>query len=165
MPLADAEATRRQPRWLWVTVVLLLVARVASGLYEKDHPSMPRSLVAWVDLDKAPALSRERGLPIFYEFSADWCGPCKLMDRDVFNNDNAAREINARYIPVRITDRMEEDGENLPPVRELIQKYKIMYFPSIVVVPPDGTKARELRGYEGYTETLQFLRIPTPSSG
>lgn len=162
---AESGSTRALPRWLVVAVPLLLGARVASGLYEKNHPSVPATLVAWVPLEQAEALSRERNLPIFYEVSAEWCVPCKLLDRDVFNNDFAARHINARYIPVRVTDRTNEDGDNVPAVKELIEKYKAFGFPSLIVVSPDGKNVRGKFGYDGYTDTMNFLRLPTPSSG
>lgn len=162
---ADSGSTRALPRWLVVAVPLLLGARVASGFYEKAHPSIPSTLVTWVPLEQAEALSHERGLPIFYDFSADWCGPCQAMERELFSETLAARHINAHYIPVHVTDRTNEDGENVPAVKELLEKYKVFGFPVLVVVSPDGKNVRTKRGYEGYTETMHFLRLPTPSSG
>lgn len=40
----------------------------------------------------------------------------------------------------------------------------IPYFPILVLVAPDGTVLRELRGYQGYTQTMKFLGFSTPSS-
>ncbi|HEX8823831.1 MAG TPA: thioredoxin family protein [Archangium sp.] len=160
---ANPGATHALPRWLLVVVPLLLAARVASGLYEKDHPPVPSSLVAWVPLEQAEALSRERGVPILYEFSADWCGPCHMLERDVFDSDADARRLNARYVAVRVKDRREEEGENPPAVQALIDKYKVGAFPTLVLVMPDGKELGQKRGYHGYTETLKFLRLPTPS--
>ncbi|AKJ06091.1 thioredoxin-like protein [Archangium gephyra] len=159
----DPGSTRALPRGLLVAAVLLLGARVASAVYEQHHPSQPWSLVAWVPLEQAEALSRERHLPILYYFSADWCSPCQVMERDVFNNDYAARNINTRYIPVKLKDRRQEEGENLPAVQALIKAHSVSSFPSFAIVGLDGKRQRLTRGYGGYTSTLQFLRIPTPS--
>ena len=60
---------------------------------------------------------------------------------------------------------MNEEGENAPAVQALIDKYKIVAFPTLVIVTPEGRELGQKRGYRGYTETLQFLRLPTPSSG
>jgi thiol:disulfide interchange protein len=165
MRLVESGSTRALPRWLLVAVPLLLGARVASGLYEKHHPSRPWSLVAWVPLEQAEALSRERQLPIVYSFSADWCVPCHIMERELFDRDEAAHAINARYIPVRVKDVQEEQGENPPEVQALIRKYKIQVFPTLVLVMPDGKELNQRRGYGGYTEMMKFLRLPTPSTG
>ncbi|WP_375766903.1 thioredoxin family protein [Archangium gephyra] len=159
----DPGSTRVLPRGLLVAAVLLLGARVASGLYEKQHPSEPWSLVAWVPLEQAQAISRERNVPILYYFSADWCSPCQVLEHDVFNDDYAARGINTRYIPVKLKDRRQEEGENPPAVQALINKLGVHAFPSFAIVMPDGKTQSLTRGYNGYTGTLQFLRIPTPS--
>ena len=151
--------TRALPRWLAGLVVVLLGARVATGLYERDHPSVPRSLVSWVDLEEAEALSRERGLPILYDFTADWCTPCHWMDRDVFHKDTVAREINLRFIPVRVKDRENEEGANSAPVQHLLTKYQVKGFPHLVIVPPGGGEVRRQVGYDGYTDTVRFLGV------
>lgn len=163
MRRVDPGSTRALPRGWLVAAVLLLAARVASGFYEKQHPSEPWSLVAWVPLEQAEALSRERHLPILYYFSADWCSPCQTLERDVFSNDYAARNINTRYIPVKLKDRREEEGENLPAVQAILDANSVSGFPSFAIVGPDGKRQRLNRGYGGYTSTLQFLLIPTPS--
>ncbi|MFE8596424.1 DUF255 domain-containing protein [Archangium violaceum] len=163
MRRVDPGSTRALPRGLLVAAVLLLGARGASALYEKHNPSQPWSLVAWVPLEQAEALSRERHLPILYYFSADWCSPCHIMERDVFNDDYAARGINARYIPVKLKDRREEEGVNPPAVQALIKAHSVSGFPSFAVVGVDGKRLRLKQGYGGYTSTLQFLLIPTPS--
>ena len=159
---ADRGLTRALPRWLVVAAPLLLGARVASGFYENAHPTVPTTLVAWVPLEKAAALSRERRLPILYDFSAEWCAPCQDLDYHVFSNKNAADSINARYIPVQIIDRMKEDGENPPEVEALVQKYAAG-FPTLVIVSPEGQTIEKCHGYDGYTNTLRCLRLPTPS--
>jgi ABC-2 type transport system ATP-binding protein len=55
-------------------------------------------------------------------------------------------------------------GPNGAAVKELIEKYKAFGFPNLVVVSPDGRNVRRKSGYDGYTDTMQFLRLPTPSS-
>ena len=103
------------------------------------------------------------GLPIFYDFTADWCVPCQMMEREVFDNDGAARAINARYIPVKVEDLKDVEGENRPAVQALMDKHRVISFPTLVLVEPDGKVLKVKHRYDGYTETLKFLGIPTPS--
>jgi thiol:disulfide interchange protein len=162
MPRASADTTRAQPRWLQVAVPLLLVARVASAVYENHHPSLPNSLMAWVPLAQARVLSRERNIPILYDFTAEWCEPCHELERQVFNDADAARLINASYIPVRLVDRMNEEGENPPEVDALQREFKVTGFPTLAFALPDQKKPSTLSGYQGYSETLEFLLLPSP---
>ncbi|HZH16926.1 MAG TPA: hypothetical protein VE057_21395 [Archangium sp.] len=64
---------------------------------------------------------------------------------------------------VKLKDRRQEEGENLPAVQALIDEHSVHAFPSFAIVMPDGKRQRLTRGYNGYTGTLQFLLIPTPS--
>lgn len=158
-PARDPGSTRVMPRWFPVLTVLLLGARGVSGLYEREHPAVPKSLVAWVDPRDAEALSRERGLPILYDFTADWCPPCQALDRGVFHKVDIAQGINQKFIPVRVKDRENEEGVNPALVQQLITKYQVKGFPVLVIVPPDGGEVRRQAGYEGYTSTLRFLGL------
>lgn len=153
------EHSRTTPRWLMGLTVVLLAARVASGLFEREHPSVPRSLVEWVDWREAESLSRERGLPILYDFTADWCPPCNALDRGVFHKNDIAQGINESFIPVRLKDRETEDGTNPPHIQQLITKYKVKGFPHLIIVGTDGKEARRQVGYESYTETVRFLGL------
>ncbi len=162
MPPVSPRTTRSQPRWLLVALPVLLGARVASTVYEKHHPSQPHSQVRWLSLEEARVLSRERNLPILYDFTAAWCEPCHMLERQVFNDLDAAQKINGAYLPVRVTDRMNEEGENPPEVKALQKRFEVLNFPTLVYVAPDGGKVNKLSGYRGYSETLEFLLLPSP---
>lgn len=164
MHRAETGSSRRVPGWLLGVAGVLLAARVASGLHESSHPTRLSSLVHWVPLEQAEALSKERRLPIFYEFSAEWCAPCTELSTQVFNDDNTARDINATYIPVQVMDTRQEEGANPPEVARLVNKYRVDVFPTLLIVSPEGKVVKSRFGYGGYTATLTFLGFPTPSS-
>lgn len=120
--------------------------------------------MAWGPLEEARRLSRERGRPILYHFTAEWCEPCHLLERQVFSDAAAARLINAAYVPVRLMERTKEEGENPPGVEALQRAYEVVNFPSLTFALADekGVKDRMLRGFNGYSETPEFLRLPSP---
>ena len=161
MRRAERGSSRALPRGLVGVVLLLLAARVAGALYESSHPSVPTSLVNWVPLEQAEALSRERRLPIFYEFGAEWCEPCKDLNAEVFNDDETAREINATYIPVRVVDARQDEGSNSPEVAELVSRFRVEVLPTLLIVTPEGKVVKTRFGYGGITETRLFFGFAT----
>jgi thiol:disulfide interchange protein len=112
--------------------------------------------VKWVPLTVAPD-SAFGGKPILYYFTADWCGPCRVLRQEVFSSEERARYLNEHFVPVIVVDRMREDGRNEPKVDELLRRYSVRAFPTLVVTGGPGTGASPQAGYPGKTKTWTFL--------
>ena len=121
MPPDDAGAgtpratgsTRARPTLLLAAAALLLIARVTVALYEQRHPPAVRDRVAWQPIEGAEARALTAHRPVLYDFTAEWCEPCRTMQREVFADPQAAAEIERAFIPVRVLDRTREEGRNL----------------------------------------------------
>ena len=174
--------TRRDPAWLLIAAGLLLAARAGLGAYEAAHSPVPRGnalaetdLVRWRPLADGLAEARASGRPILYDFTADWCPPCRMMQRQVFADSQAAAELERRFVPVRVLDRQREEGRNAPWVDSLQARYRVDSFPTLVVTDADGREIQRLRGFMGRGLMLAQLRsgragsrpglTPTPPTG
>ena len=159
MPPDDSRrgATRGLPRLLLVLAAALLVARVAMGLYESRHAPATTERVNWEPAAAGEAQSRTTGVPLLYEFSADWCGPCHRMQQEVFSDAEAAAAINRLFVPVRLVDRQREEGRNPPDVAALEARYRVEAFPTLVIVPTDGSQPTVIEGYPGKDALVRQL--------
>jgi thiol:disulfide interchange protein len=153
MPPAEA-TTRSFPRALLLVAGVLLLLRVASGLYEAHRPP-PANLVRWVPIEAAEARAAAEKKPILYDFSAGWCQPCRRMEREVFADGEAAAFINERFIPARVD--VDEERES---VRSLRRLHNATSIPLVVVVRADNTMER-MSGYTNKGGMLSFLRRAT----
>lgn len=143
---------RSFPVALLVIAVLLLALRIAWSV--TDDP--PSSRVGWVSIERGMEAARATGMPILFDFTADWCAPCHELDREVFSDPELAGEINRRFIAIRVTDRQQEDGRNTPEVAELQRRYGVTGFPTLIFANPSGA---ELGRMEGYGGRKQFQRV------
>ncbi len=70
--------------------LLLLVAPAASAApaptisARLDSLARAESQVPWLSGPPDSALVRAAALPVFLDFYADWCAPCRWMDRAVY---------------------------------------------------------------------------------
>ncbi len=146
--------SRVSPVFFWA-VLAALILRVVTGVMDRGAGDGV-GLVRWQPREKAAALARASGKPILYDFTAAWCAPCKMVDRD-WEDPALADQVNAAFIPTRVVDRVREDGRNLPEISELQRRYEIVGFPTIVAASPDGALIAKTDGYRGRDAMARFL--------
>ncbi len=158
----DRAKQRALPVWLVIRTALLIIARVVSTKYPvMSETNVERkggpSLVRWTPISLASAAALRSHRPILYEFSAEWCGPCHLLEREVFMDPVLAAKINDRYIAVQVVDRQREDGHNEPAVQQLMDRYGINAFPTVVIAAADGQPRDKVLGYIGRDKFADFI--------
>ncbi len=100
------------------------------------------------DVDAAKALAKEKGLPLLLDFTgSDWCGWCKLMERQVFSQD-AWKAWAATNIVLATIDFPSD--ESLVPEKyrarnaKLSDQYDVDGYPTYVLLSPDGEEVGRL---------------------
>lgn len=57
--------------------------------------------INWMSLDEAMAAQKKEPRKIMMDVYTDWCGPCKLLDKRTFQNEDVAQYINEHYYAVK----------------------------------------------------------------
>jgi thioredoxin-related protein len=121
----------------------------------------PTETVNWVSLAEAQQKIKIEPRTIFIDFSAEWCGWCKVMDKNTFSDANVAKYMNENYYSVRLDYDSKEEldffGEKLT-ARELGSKYKVPGLPTILLVSHDNRKSKTLVGYKKPEPFLSRLK-------
>lgn len=89
--------------------------------------------------------------PIFVDFHAAWCAPCKKVDKEVFNNSEVATFMNENFVNYKVNI---EKGNG--PLVALI--YEIEVLPSVVIVQPDGEIILKKSAYMGSDSFLNWAK-------
>ena len=145
---------RAIPIALFVIAAVLVAARVIVPLFEREAPKSSDA-VQWLTPDEGLRLASASDKPILFDFTADWCQPCHMLDAEVFRNPAIAKSINERFIPIRVVDRKQEEGRNAPEVDQLQQRFGVRGFPTVVFADRSGERGR----MEGFRERDEFERV------
>lgn len=107
--------------------------------------------VRWhLDLDAARAQAKADGKPIFADFYADWCLPCKQMDREVFS-DPAVRAELAAFVPAKLDCTDPES----PAARLKTRELGSLAMPYLAVFDAQGQPRPDL-SHSGYLGVDEF---------
>ena len=57
--------------------------------------------INWVTLEKAIELQKKTPKKIMMDVYTSWCGPCKMLDKNTFQNADVVKYVNANYYAVK----------------------------------------------------------------
>lgn len=121
----------------------------------------PEEKVNWVTLDEAQQMVKENPRAIFIDFTAEWCGWCKVMDKNTFSDAEVATFMNEQFYAVKLdydsSKKLDFFGEKLT-ARELGTKYKVPGLPTILLLSHDSKKSKTLAGYKKPEPFLKGLK-------
>lgn len=100
----------------------------------------------YTDLETAQKVAIASNKLILLDFWADWCGPCKRMDRDVWNKEDV-KVILDNYVPLRV---------DFDTKKRLVSQYGVRGIPYVVIMDANG---KVLHNNLGYTDKNQTLRV------
>lgn len=131
------------------------IAVVAGLLLLAMAPATPaatgtefRTPASW---QEATAAAKAEQKYLFLDAYTDWCGWCKVMDRNTFADSTVAAFMNANFVNVKIE---MERGFGI----DVAMRYRISGFPQFLVFTPDGTLVYRMFGYQPPADFLPELR-------
>lgn len=139
-----------------VAGIVLFGWGVASFLPGPSHSGTSVGVAAdlsgdWLhDHDEALKLGKETGKPVFLDFYADWCLPCKEMNL-IFKDSEVAAELR-RFVRAKLDCTTSE----LVAARLKHDLYQVPYMPYLAFYDGKGNYLKE-KSFPGYTDKETFL--------
>jgi thiol:disulfide interchange protein DsbD len=112
-----------------------IAARASAGGLAAD-------VVSWQPYnEEALADAVKAGKPVFIDSFADWCIPCKELDKLTFSQPEViAASRSFVMLKVDLTSSGDEK------VKAFYKKFNVRGVPTLIFLKPDGTEIAELRG-------------------
>lgn len=65
--------------------------------------------VKWLTFEEAQKRSKAEKRPVFIDVYTDWCGWCKVMDKNTFSDPAVAKLLNEKFYAVKFNGEQKED--------------------------------------------------------
>lgn len=120
--------------------------------------------INWISFNEAIAAQKKVAKPIFIDVYTDWCGPCKMLDKNTFSDPNVIAQINKNYYAVKFnaegTENISFNGKtftnpNYDPNRtgrnamhEFTGFLRVPGYPSMIIIDEKGTVKKTIVGYK-----------------
>lgn len=133
--------------------------------------------IKWMTLDEALQLQAKKpkkAKPIFMDVYTDWCGPCKMLDKNTFHDPEFVKFITENYYPVKFNGEgnsevthkgkkytnpgynPERKGRNA--VHDFTMFLQVQGYPSMYVLDTKGEVQPPLVGYRTAPELITELK-------
>lgn len=110
--------------------------------------AVPQKIRWFTSLEAAQKESKRTGKPIFADFYAEWCPPCKMLEAQTYPDPKVIAE-SQKWVMLKIDTEKHND---------LAIKYGISSLPTLAVLRSDGQPITGVGGFLDAGQFVEFLR-------
>jgi thioredoxin-related protein len=142
--------------------VLMLISAATFTAFVNNSTNKHDEEIKWYDFQEGYEKSIKDNKMLFVDSYTDWCGYCKLMDRNTFSDPEIIQVLNTHFIPVKFNP--EKDGKYMVK-NKVMTGWELQYFlgsgkhygfPSFFVWVNPETNT-QIKMHVGYQKPKPFL--------
>ncbi len=153
-----------------IKIIFLLIFTSMSSSYTQE--------IKWITLEDAVSLQETSPRNIIMDVYTNWCGPCKMLDRNTFSNKDVIKYINENFYAVKFNAEGNDivnfkgytfENPNYDPAKakrrnsshQLTQALRVSAFPTIIFLDKSSDLIHRLRGYQTPKQLEVYLKLFT----
>jgi len=132
--------------------------------------------IKWLTLEQAVALQKKAPKKIMMDVYTTWCGPCKMLDKNTFHNEDVVKYVSQNYYAVKFNgegndvvkykDRTFSNPNYKPELaskrnyaHQLTEYFRVNAYPTIVFLDEKGEFIAPIRGYQTPNQLELYLKM------
>lgn len=122
-----------------LTIVIITLGLFGMSFVNSPAPETDGIKFVDISFEKALKKAKKEKKLIFVDAYAVWCGPCKWMEANTFQEKEVGEAFNKNFINLKID---MEKGEG----PELARKYNVRAYPTMFLIDGDGKVIKRILG-------------------
>jgi thioredoxin-related protein len=142
-----------------LVLILLLISPLLS-FNILNNSNTDNKEIEWLTLEEAYERNLTEPRKIFVDVYTDWCGWCKKMDKDTFQDEKVAAYVNENYYAVKLnaeSNKQHSLGGAMVSERQVARQWKVSGYPTVVFLEEDFRTIMPVGGYKKPNEFLKIL--------
>lgn len=132
--------------------------------------------INWMTFEEAIALQKKNPKKIMMDVYTNWCGPCKMLDKNTFQNPDVAKYVNENYYAVKFNAEGNETikyknntyankaykaemANRRNSVHDLTYALQVSAYPTVVFFDENGDVIFPLKGYQTPPQIELYLKM------
>lgn len=144
------------------TGLTLSLLTLTASLLVADEKNKKES-IAWLEFEKAVATAKKERRLLVVDFYTDWCGWCKVMDRDTYANAEVVKYAKARLVMAKVnaeSGALTRYKDRSLTYQQLALAFGVRGYPATVFISPEGEFLTLVSGFiapDQFLPILEFL--------
>jgi len=130
--------------------------------------------IKWMTFDQAVAAQKKVPKAIFMDVYTDWCGPCKMLDKQTFHDKTVVDYVNANFYAVKFNaegnsevnykgqkftnPQFEAGKQGRNSAHNFGNVLKIQGYPTMIVFNEKGDISKNIVGYRDVGQLMEELK-------
>ena len=132
--------------------------------------------INWITIEEAIELQKKEPRKIIMDVYTNWCGPCKLLDKNTFHNADVVDYVNENYYAVKFNGEGNDEvtfndktfkNPNYDPAKanrrnsahEFTRYLKVRAYPTMVFFDEEGKFIAPISGYLKPQQLELYLKL------
>ncbi len=139
-----------------LSAAAICAATLPANAQVPNPGSEGRIQLKWLtNYDEVLTRAKAEKKPVLIDFTTDWCGWSKKMDRETFAKKDVQKELRD-FVLIRINPEAGDENEKIG------KKFSVSSYPTLVVANYKGEETGRREGYMEEKATLTFLKEQLP---
>ncbi len=163
-------------RILFIAIIALSAIAFTTINNTQENAQAESTEINWMSFEEAVAAQKENPKKIMIDAYTVWCGPCKMLDKNTFQNADVVNYVNKNYYAVKFNAQGNETinfkGKTYKNPRydpnkatkrnsshELANFFRISAYPTILFLDEEATYLTPVKGYKTPQQLEVYLKL------